>query len=299
MRKTKKGTAQPLIYQALKQPRTPVEAKKYIREKYNVEVDLRTIYYHINRIKEGKDPDYILKTIPTIKGQKYCFIYKKEEQQADKQYLQWFLETYKIALEKKDNIKLNLLHKDLLHICQKKTINDGQFIDYFIKQAKKNPCDYLENLYLTINTWDYLVLIRGQLQKTNDPQYKKLKKLDIFFQNVTLNNTRSYGIERLEAYQKLLIIESPKATDVTFRLLETIDPHKRIVFAPSPSFSVTEIDLFLVKIHSQIIKYSNQNPEECRKKLFEAFDIRKKQFGEKDKGQEIILNMLEKTRINL
>ncbi|UCH72479.1 MAG: hypothetical protein JSW62_02725, partial [Thermoplasmatales archaeon] len=87
MRRTKKGSVKKLIYEALQEPRTPPEVIRYIREKHKTEVALRTIYYHINQVKEKKDSDYNLQIIPTQEGRKYRFVSKTKEMQAEPSYL--------------------------------------------------------------------------------------------------------------------------------------------------------------------------------------------------------------------
>ena len=79
MRRTKKGAIKHLIYDALQEHQTPVEVIRYIREKHNQEVALRTIYYHITQVRENRDPDYNLQSIPTQEGRKYRFVSKKRK----------------------------------------------------------------------------------------------------------------------------------------------------------------------------------------------------------------------------
>jgi len=294
----KKGEAQSLIYEAFRHERTAIEAKRYILETYHQEVSTRTIYHHINKIKQGNDSEYSLKKIPTHEGTKYRFIRKKDEQNADVNYLRWIIETYPKALEEKDVVKFHILHKDLFKLCLTKTINDEQFIDFLLKQAKK-PCEYLGIEDITLDIWWWLVKIAERLKTIDDPLYKKLKKLDVFFRNVVLDETRPYGVERLEAYRYLIEMNSPIVEDVTFRLLATIDPQKRIDFSPSARFSVNEDKLFYMKIRQEVMKNTSNHPEKWRKKLIETLDYRKENFKEDDAVREIILELLEETRMIL
>jgi len=46
----KKGDTRGHIYEAFKEKRTVTEAKDYIKEKYGVDISIKSIYYHIKQI---------------------------------------------------------------------------------------------------------------------------------------------------------------------------------------------------------------------------------------------------------
>ena len=294
----KKGEAEKLIYEAFEHMRTVIEAKRYILEKYHQEVGRRTFYHHIDKIKQGNDSEYSLKGILTPEGTKYQFMRKKDEQNADVNYLRWIIETYPKAFKEKDVVKLHIFHKDIFELCLKKTINDEQFIDFLLKQAKK-PYESFGSEEITLDMWGCLVKISERLKKINDPVYKKLKKLDVFFKNVVLDDKLPYGVERLEAYQLLIEMNSPLIEDITFRLLAIIDPQKRVNFSPSSGFSVNEFELFRGELRRKVMDLTSNHPEKWRKKLIEILDYRKQHFKEDDVVRELILSLLEETRMML
>jgi len=296
MGRTKKGAVKNLIYGALQEPRTPVEVVRYVRETYDREVALRTIYYHITQVRGKKDPDYDLRFIPSSNGKKYCFVSKKKEQHVEQSYLQWFIEEYSIALQRKEMVKLHLLHKDLLDLCAGKIINDEQFIEFLWRQAKTHPTVNLADQNITLDIWQCLTLISQKLYLSHDPQYQYVKKLDLFFRDITLDGTRLYGIERLDAFHHLVSLDSPWLINTMFILLKELNPATTIKFSPSAGFSITEVELFLGGPRSQMLKYASLHPEDCRKQLFAALDAREKQFGKNDEGRQLILDLLDETR---
>lgn len=303
---TKRDRLRPLIFEALKEKRTVPEVKRYIREKYGSELEphARTVYHHIGNVRE-KEKELGWRLVE--EGDKYQIISIEEENTVDSQHLLWFIDKYDDALEQGDQIELYQLRTELEHLCCRHSLRiyDERFIDFLIENVKRDSYEFFSNKGLnldrmTLVTWECVVCLANKLEKQygeNDKLYKKLRKLDNFFEDIALDYDRKYGVERLEAFIKLASLNnSPHLFVVAFFLLKYTDPKRKIVFSPGKIIRTNEYDLFKYQIKYTILRYLMQWPLDCRQTLFEIYQVRKKAFGKNDRISKDILLYIDMTR---
>ncbi len=293
MRKTRKGSVKPFIYEAFQVERTPSEAVQFILETHTKEVALRTIYHHIDRVRKGHDDTMTCQVMLTETGRKYIFIRRTEEEQTNAQYLRWFIETYERALSEQDEAKVYLLHKELLLLCEKEGAEQEAFVDFLLKLAYENPCRYQAGHEITLDIWECLVRLYVRVRHTDKVTVEKLAPLDGLFFKVCLDASRPYGVERFIAFHCLVQMQSQKADEAVFTLLETIDPTRTISFSPFSKSIMKEATFFDPMIRSQIRSYAHRYPSACKRRLFGLLDIRKQRFGKDDSVRSIIVSIIE------
>jgi len=281
-----------IILTILKERRTVPEIIRLAREKYGKNISPSAVYYHLKRIEDGKELG--------LKLNKLGDTYQVISQQVDDTYLDWFVEKYEHALKEKDHVELFLLREEMFYWSQK-TKNE-KFLEFVIENAKRDSFQYFESIGInlqgfTLITWDCIQNLAINLKWMGEERIlKRIEKTKGFFKKVILDKKR-YGIERIKAFSILEKI-GPLPIDIVFELLATIEPNKKILFAPH-SKEMNEHHLFRCQIRSSIRTLALQQPLVCRKKLFEIYELRRKNFGEKDKVIREILEFLEWTKTPL
>ncbi len=299
MRKTRKGSVKPFIYEAFQVERTPSEAVQFIRETHTKEVALRTIYHHIDRIRKGHDDTMTCQVTLTETGRKYIFVRRTEEEQTNAQYLRWFIETYDRALKEQDEAKVYLLHKELLLLCEKESAGQEAFVDFLLKLARETSCRYQAGHEITLDVWECLARLYHKLRYADKEIVEKLVPLDGLFSKVFLDSTRPYGVERFIAFHCLVLMQSQKADEAVFTLLMMIDPKRTIPFSPFSESIMKEATFFEPMIRSQIRSYAHRYPSACKRRLFDLLDIRKQRFGKADPVRTTIVSLIEDVQSSL
>lgn len=310
-KKTKKDSVGPLIYEALQEKRTVPEVIRYVREKSGNEPHERTVYHHINKIREKEKEKEKPKQRLLKKGNRYQIISNEKKNTVDPEYSQWFIDRYTSALERRDQDELLALRAELSEFCMmnRYRIHDKNLLDFLIEHVKKDSYEFFESLGLnmdkyTFTTWDCIasiLLVMKQdiyfnYDKKLDEIYKKYRRIDIFFKDIVLDCNRKYGIERLEAFRKLTVMSSPKMYNVTFNLLININPSKKVLFSPGKTIKSDQYNLFKYRIEFVITGLMKNSSIQSRQILFDTYRIRKQQYGRKDKIVKEISRYMEMAR---
>jgi hypothetical protein len=156
----------------------------------------------------------------------------------------------------------------------------------------------------TLNTWDCIAEILSALKrelqfkytKKVDETYKKYKIIEDFFLDVVLDFNRKYGVERFEAFNKLVIMESPKMISVADKLFLNVEPNRKIRFSPNQILKVNEYNLFKELLKTVILYFLINAPVQAREFLFKLYKDRKKKFGEKDKIVQDLIGYMKLIR---